>query len=201
MQQSMPEYDALGRKLEYRWIETAVYQGEGSTDNLLVPDETGGVFTLQQDGRQIDYRSSSVVQTDGSTLVTNSIANTIDYETTKIWMNGEGEPTEAPAGESATFHIYRSIGGEQIGDPVAVFTMDGTADETPVLVNEELGIYPQETEPWISEVTALAEYDAEGRQYEYILLEAGRRGTYIPNYETQRNEEGYQTTVNNAPGV
>ena len=201
MQQSMPEYDALGRKLEYRWIETAVYQGEGSTDNLLVPDETGGVFTLQQDGRQIDYRSSSVVQTDGSTLVTNSIANTIDYETTKIWMNGEGEPTEAPAGESATFHIYRSIGGEQIGDPVAVFTMDGTADETPVLVNEELGIYAQETEPWISEVTALAEYDAEGRQYEYILLEAGTRGTYIPNYETQRNEEGYQTTVYNAPGV
>ena len=41
--QSMPQYDGLGRRLEYRWIETGVYQGE-SNDNLL----EDGSFTLQQ---------------------------------------------------------------------------------------------------------------------------------------------------------
>lgn len=39
-------YDALGRPLEYRYVETGVYQGDGG-ENLLQAD---GSFTLQQAG-------------------------------------------------------------------------------------------------------------------------------------------------------
>ena len=195
----MPKYDMLGRALEYRWIEQAVYQGENSTDNLLTWFGDSGSFTLKQSGRDIKYRSVSEIQADNSTLITNSIANTIDYETIKIWLDADGEKIDAPAGANAVFNIYRTISGETLGEPVASFVMDGIADESKILVNEELGIYAQETEPWVTVVTPLDEYDGEGRQYEYILLEASSSTEFIPTYETTRDDDGYTTTVYNAP--
>ena len=82
---SAPQYDALGRELEYRWVETAVYQGKGSTQNLFQQDGNGGgTFTLQQSGRIIEYRSTvQVDEESGHTTVTNTIANTIDYDVEK----------------------------------------------------------------------------------------------------------------------
>ncbi len=197
---NMPEYDMLGRALEYRWIEQAVYQGEGSTDNLLTWLGDSGSFTLKQSDRDIKYSSVSEIQGDNSTLITNSIANTIDYETIKVWLDADGEKIDAPDGADATFNIYRTISGEALGEPVAAFTMDGIADEDKTLVNEELGIYAQETEPWVTVVTPLDEYDGEGRQYEYVLLEVSGNIEFIPTYETTRDDDGYTTTVYNAPG-
>ena len=196
----MPEYDMLGRVMEYRWVESAVYQGEDSSDNLLTWNGDAASFTLEQSGREIVYSSVSEIQGDGSTVITNSIANTIDYEVIKVWLNADGEETQAPDGATATFNIYRTISGDALGEPVAAFTMDGGVDEEAVCVNEELGIYVRETEEWTALVTPLDEYDADGRQYEYILLEVSGDSEFIPTYETERNEDGYKTTVYNAPG-
>ncbi|PWL41518.1 MAG: hypothetical protein DBY43_05305 [Clostridiaceae bacterium] len=83
---SISKYGPFGHELEYRWVETAVYQGENS-ENLLVTDENGNkTFTLQQDGREIRYRSElEVVQKEDGSWVTrleNTISNEIDYP---IW--------------------------------------------------------------------------------------------------------------------
>ncbi len=197
---SVPRYDAHGRPLEYQWVESAVLQN--GVEIPLTPNEDGSSsFTLEQDGRQVRYQSTTQVREDGSTLVTNSIDNTINYQVEKVWLGADGQPVNPPQGESITLQIYRTLSGQGLsGGPVASFTLDGTSEEEATLVNEQLGIYAQETAPWKATVTGLEEYDAGGRQYEYLLLESQGPDSHFPTYETQRTEEGYVTTVYNQPG-
>lgn len=73
-------------------------------------------------------------------------------------------------------------------------------DPAPTVVNADLGITVQETEPWKGEVRNLPEFDSSGRQYEYYLLEEGDGVSRFPIYETERTEDGgYQTRVINVP--
>lgn len=98
--QSMPQYDGLGRRLEYRWVETGVYQ-EGTEGSLLEED---GSFTLRQQEqgsdalRDVHYTSEVTYPTneDGtaSTLITNSVDGEISYDVDKWW---ELSPEEAAA--------------------------------------------------------------------------------------------------------
>lgn len=204
VRRSMPRYDAGGQELQYRWVETAVYQGE-TGENLFVPDGNGGgTFTLQQGGREVHYRSAirrtGSAEKDYSTTVTNSLADTIDYEVTKVWLDEAGKETQPPQGAAVTFGIYRISSGAALGQPAAVFTLDGTADAAPTVVNEELGISVQETAPWQAVVTPLAEFDEGGGQYQYMLLEQSGAAGFVPTYKTERDEQGYHTTVYNGPG-
>ena len=202
VKKSVSKYDALGRTLEYRWIESGVYQGENSKTNLLTPDENGGTFTLIQGetDRKIHYRSISEIQSDGSTRITNAIANQIDYDVEKVWRDKDGNDISAPEGAEVTFSIYRIINGGELQEPIATFRMDGQIDQEPTLVNAELGIYAKESGAWQATVTPLDEYDEAGRQYEYLILEVENNTQYLPTYETTRDDEGYETIVYNAPG-
>ena len=212
---SMPRYNAFGKELEYRWVETAVYKGEKLDDNLFTPDEDGdgGSFTLIQEGEEIEYVSDSRIDPDGEgtaekpydTEVVNSIANTLNYYAEKIWLDDTGKEYIPQAGErEAEFNIYRVLSGGSLSgddDPVAKFTMDGAADEKPTEITTPSGeeITVQETEPWKAVVTPLQMYDSEGREYEYILLETEK--DYVPTYKTERDEDGnYKTTITNGPG-
>lgn len=211
---SAPQYDALGRELEYRWVETAVYQGADSAQNLFQPDGNGGgTFTLQQSGRIIEYRSTvQVDEKSGHTTVTNTIANTIDYDVEKHWdTDGDGEyDTEEdlevlPENTQITFALYRTISGQALPQKAYVsFPMDGTVDEvSQVLETGEANVTVtvQETAPWVAELKGLPEFDEEGRAYEYVLLESAGPENFFPTYETTRDEEGnYRTDVYNAPG-
>lgn len=210
---SAPQYDALGRELEYRWVETGVYQGEGSAQNLFLPDGNGGgTFTLQQSGRDIEYRSTvQVDEASGHTNVTNTIANTIDYDVEKHWdTDGDGEyDTEEdlkvlPENTQITFALYRTISGQALPETAYVsFPMDGTVDEASQVLDTgeaNVTVTVQETAPWVAKLTGLPEFDEEGRAYEYVLLESGA-ADYFPTYETTRDGEGnYRTDVYNAPG-
>ena len=195
--QSVPQYDMLGRELEYRWVECGVYQGE-SEENLLRDD---GTFTLRQNGYSVNYQSSSVQQDGSSTLITNTLDNTIDYQVAKDWQDEQGQPMQAPAGETVTLQIFQGLPGEPLDpDPYVEITLDGVADPAPTVVNADLGITVQETEPWKGEVRNLPEFDSSGHQYEYYLLEEGDGVSRFPIYETERTEDGgYQTRVINVP--
>ncbi len=211
---SAPQYDALGRELEYRWVETGVYQGAGSTQNLFQPDGNGGgTFTLQQSGRDIKYRSTvQVDEASGHTTVTNTIANTIDYDVKKHWdTDGDGEyDTDEdlevlPENTQVTFALYRTISGQALPETAYVsFPMDGTEDAAPTVLQPgeaNVTVTMQETAPWVAELTGLPEFDEEGRAYEYVLLESAGPENFFPTYETTRDEEGnYRTDVYNAPG-
>ncbi len=210
---TMPRYDELGRELEYRWVETAVYQGEELTDNLLETDgEGGGSFTLVQENIEVRYDSESVIDEGGdgssenpySTDVTNSIANTIDYLAEKIWLNEEGEEYE-PENTTITFNVYRILSGGSLSEadePYFTFEMDGTADGEPREITVDGETFTvEETKAWVVTVSDLPQYDSEGREYEYVLLENAASGI-TPTYETIRDEDGnYSTTITNAPGT
>ena len=195
--QSVPQYDMLGRELEYRWVECGVYQGT-SEENLLRDD---GTFTLRQNGYSVNYQSSSVQQDGSSTLITNTLDNSLDYLVAKDWQDEQGQPMQAPAGETVTLQIFQGLPGEPLDpDPYVEITLDGVADPAPTVVNADLGITVQETEPWKGEVRNLPEFDSSGRQYEYYLLEEGDGVSRFPIYETERTEDGgYQTRVINVP--
>ena len=211
---SAPQYDALGRELEYRWVETAVYQGADSTQNLFRQDGNGGgTFTLQQSERIIKYRSTvQVDEASGHTTVTNTIANTIDYDVEKHWdTNGDGEyDTDEdlevlPENTQITFALYRTISGQALPQTAYVsFPMDGTEDAAPTELRTgeaNVTVTMQETAPWAAKLTGLPEFDEEGRAYEYVLLESAGPENFFPTYETTRDEEGnYRTDVYNAPG-
>lgn len=144
LDETVSQYGPLGRELEYRWVESGVYQGD--SDNLLQED---GTFTLTQSGRKITYRSEAFYSEDGlSTTIVNRIANTIDYDIEKVWRDETGKPTEAPEGAEVTFVIYQTLSGESLDEDkiVAEVTMDGQADDNKIVVNEKLGLTFQETE-------------------------------------------------------
>lgn len=200
--EAMPRYDYLGRELEYQWAETGVYQGENSKENLL--DTKTGKFTLNQGNREVIYQSESTIE-DGNTLITNSIANTIDYTTKKVWRNGEGEDiSDKMIGKEVTFSLYQLLSGETLDNEKAVleFTMDGKADteEYTDTVDGETVTW-KEDPGWQVVTHGLPEYDQEGHRYEYVLMESSGTAGYFPTYTTERDEEGnYFTTVINAPG-
>lgn len=204
---SAPLYGDFGEKLEYRWIETGVYQGEGS-ENLLDDD---GSFVLIQNGKEIRYQSVPKQGTgENQTIITNSIRDTIGYEVEKIWRDGEGNLSgEAHEGEEITFGLYRAISGAapDYSTPLYTFTMDGKVDDTAQELHasgggdEDYRVTVQETEPWYAVVDGLPEYDETGQLYEYFLLETNGVSSYFPSYKTSWTEDGnYLTTVTNAPG-
>lgn len=109
---AFPQYDNLGRELEYRWVETNVTQvltdengAETEFTTGFTRDETTGTatFTLQQkdfsgNTREVQYTSvSEGPDEDGNTTITNSVANTVEYEVDKWWTLKPDEVAELEA--------------------------------------------------------------------------------------------------------
>ena len=224
-------YDYLGRQLEYRWVESGVYQGtleEGQTPeeaglaNLLEED---GTFVLEQDEeggekRRITYSSTreitQITNAQGEVTgivskITNAIANEIEYDAEKIWLDESGQETAPPAGTEVTFRLYRLLSGESLttSEPVLSFTFDENGKIIPEKTEIDTAKYPNLSkvtvkdgeESWKADISFLPEYDESGHEYEYILLEDIGNQDYYPTYVTTRDENrNYHTTVTNAPG-
>lgn len=221
---TVPNVGPLGRDVAYRWAETAVYQkGEAVTSET---DASGRVtsFTLKQNGQDVQY---SVEYTDpednvgGDTIIENSIADTINYDVTKVWEDGT-DP------EEVTFNLYRLPSGSALTDSTPVylqFTLDRNEAEILEPVPEDFkGNIGVETEKegsveahdknnptdkweedwlktWHTVINDLPRYDENGREYEYLLLEVNEDDAYFPIYETTRDSEtgDYYTKVINPP--
>ena len=205
---SYPQYDGQGRELEYRWVEEAVWQN-GSVDQdgqyvggdkVPVTEENGSkIFTLTQNGRKIQYRSVSREVEDGGTVITNSIANTIDYAVEKRFEGGWDADNYK---DSYTFTLFRSTSGSQAA-AYLTFTMDGKTEgdvkfETYGVDEEEKNITVQRDGAWKVSIHGLPEFDTEGQQYEYMLLE--KSGNLL-SIQTKRDDEGnYASVITNGPG-
>lgn len=250
--EDFPQYDNLGRRLEYRWVETNVTQvltdengAETEFTTGFTRDETTGTatFTLQQkdfsgNTREVQYTSvSEGPDEDGNTIITNSVANQVHYEVDKWWTLKPDEVAELEADgtlgdtydetkylyengqwytkdleevhddtESATFYLYRVESGEQVpmdepGGYYLSFTMSkdgGVLGEGTASVADRANIKLEYSEdsPWHVNITGLPEFDEGGRQYDYVLVEANAS----PRYETERESDGYSTTVYNPRG-
>lgn len=221
---TVPTVGPLGRDVAYRWVETAVYQNE--KDVTTERDEFDAVksFTLEQGGKEVTYTSEATVAPDtGDTTIENSIADTINYDVTKIWK-GWGD-IEHP--DSVKFNLYRMPSGSALTEdtePYLTFTMK--EDRAEFVYTEEqpqpedftgsIGIYQDEHKVesnegtyegaqstyWHTIISSLPRYDEAGREYEYLLLEENEDGyNYFPIYETTRDAEtgDYYTKVINPP--
>lgn len=106
--EDFPQYDNLGRELEYRWVETGVTQvltdengAETEFTTGFTRDETTGTatFTLKQkdfsgNTREVKYTSETEVGEDGNPKIINSVANQVYYEVDKWWALTEEEVEE-----------------------------------------------------------------------------------------------------------
>ena len=193
---SAPKYDNQGRELEYRWVESVVYQGENET-NLL----DNNSFTLSGGGSRGDakYRVTDV-ENGNTTEITNAVSNQIDYTVEKKWKSGA---QEGPV----TFALYRTIGEQSLTETckVLTFTMDagGTVNvdftkENAFIdaIDGEISI--QFSEAWKALLQNLPEYDEEGRRYEYLILEENGNPTYETSIDSSTGD--YTTIVTNGPG-
>ncbi len=198
-----PQYDEQGQELEYRWVEEAVYQGgtvndegkySGGTPVESNTDADGDTrtFTLKQNDRDIVYKST--VDATG-TKITNSIANTIDYVVEKRFAEGV-----TPA-DSYTFALYRSTSGSGL-EKYATFTM--TQDGTNLEVTKVQGIDDADLSitsqgDWKVTISGLPEFDADGQQYEYLLMEVNGN---LLSVETEKLDNGnYESIITNGPGT
>ena len=197
------KYDAWGKELEFRWIETAVYQGAGSEENLLNEDTNEFTLTQGEGGRKIVYTASaSQAEREGdsySNQVTNRISNTLDYSIEKQWWDAEGKPY-IPEGQSATFVLYQIPSGDALDGtetPLLKITLDGIpeVEYQPV---EGTDITFREDTPWHADIQNLPEFNENGQEYEYILVEENAFPTYIIERNEQTND--YEATVINRPG-
>ena len=212
----MPKYNAQGQELEYRWMETAVYQKvEGSTDAEVkneiaagkatkceIVDSSGSrTFTLKQGGAEVVYISK--VDVDGS--IVNRIDDNIDYQVIKEWADGVEK-------EKVTINIYRVASGSgnfDLSKPYVSFSYgmdgkltgktggEGLEGDSDITVEQDKNENDEDV-LWHATVHNLPRFDENGRPYEYVLLEQ----TGYPTYETERDEDGnYITTVFNGPGT
>ena len=226
---TVPNVGPLGRDVAYRWAETAVYQNGKEVTSQK--DDYGRVtrFTLIQNDQKVQY---SVEYTDplddnqnptGNTTIENSIADTINYDVTKVWEDGT-DP------EEVTFNLYRLPSGSALTDSTPVylkFTLDGDEakilDPVPDDFKGNIGVDEKESsveahnktnktenwkdnwqETWRTVINDLPRYDAEGRAYEYVLLESNEDSQeHFPIYTTEHDPQtgDYETQViNPAPG-
>lgn len=111
--EAFPQYDYLGRELEYRWVETGVTQ-DGFDGVNFNKDE--GTFTLQQTDstgtkRTVQYTSvSKGPDEEGNTKITNSVANQVHYEVDKWWALKEDE--EVPEGAESNPNYWKDENGQ-----------------------------------------------------------------------------------------
>lgn len=208
-----PQYDALGRELEYRWVEEAVYQGgavnaageyEGGQEVPSRENADGSrTFTLTQSGRKVTYTSKAETfpaDTDAGeparTEITNSIANTIDYAVTKTFdpaWNAEDYGTEY------SFTLFQSVSGS-VPKRYVSFTVskDGNGDaDLTWHVDAVDTVEAEQDGAWHVTVTGLPEYDADGQLYEYLLMETD--GSPLDMTYSIDQDGNYSATVINSP--
>lgn len=220
---TVPTVGPLGRDVAYRWVETAVYQNK--KDVTTNRDEFDAVksFTLEQGGKKVTYTSEATVDKDtGNTTIENSIADTINYDVTKIWKDGTNP-------DEVTFNLYRMPSGSALTkdtEPYLTFTLNEdeakiTTDPVPEDYHGVIGVDAEKKgsveahnkeeniesweddwmKTWHTVINDLPRYDENGREYEYLLLEVNEDDAYFPIYETTRDSEtgDYYTDVINPP--
>ncbi|MDY6221482.1 MAG: Cna B-type domain-containing protein [Candidatus Alectryocaccobium sp.] len=206
-----PKYDKWGRELEYQWVEEAVWQGGTVKSGVYtggheVPSSINAdgsrSFTLEQNGRKIIYKGSCGASGDDSqedcTVITNSIANVIDYDVTKEfatpWNNEDYS-------DSYTFSLFRATSGSDM-ERYATFTIDkDTENDSPDItkyIEDSANLSIEQIGEWHVIIHGLPEFDADGQQYEYLLMEADGSPD---NITTEQDDDGnYASVVTNAPG-
>lgn len=196
----MPRYDKYGREMEYRWKETAVYQGDSKENRL---DTETGKITLHQKGMEVIYTSSSIMEEKNGIFVTtvkNNLEDKTEYRATKTWRDGLSP-------EPISLWMYRFEHEDKkirlVTKGNNPFIMDGEPDEAPLELYiegkpDEIVGYVQETTPWYGEFRDIDLYSKEGHPYEYMVME--EKGKWQASYNDITDNDGIKhMNIENVP--
>ena len=212
-------YNSEGKKMEYRFFETAIIQGSNRTEIELTDDDlkpdanlTDKTFTLELDGNEIEFVSKrardSSIEEQGKQVIENVIQDEITFTINKEWI----APTEP---HPVRFAIYQQ-GPNAENKLVGIVTLDGTKDQendygewespageeaAPTLTvgDKTYDVTYQVTEDEFKQlkIEGLPRYDEHGYTYEYIALEVGGSAEQTTQIDADGN---YITDVINGPG-
>ena len=184
---SMPKYDNYGRLLQYRWVESAVYQGQDLTTNLLQNTDPL-TFVLNQKGQEVEYTSTATVEPDGNgnyhTDIVNKIKDETEYYVKKEWGAGiEKGPVDLIIYRSNALNEQQKLLPENKSD--GRFMINGEEDDSPTALyyNGEIVGQVQEVSPWVVAYTKLQKYDTDGSGFDYVVLE-GQNNKFQAQYNS-----------------
>lgn len=178
---TFPKYDAQGRELAYRWVETGVAL-DGQDTAFTAGEDGSASFHIQvtdAEGQDetLQFTSTPTVDEEGNTTIVNSFENTTDQHVDKYWEQPDGTqaqiaPDPGYTDGDATIELYRD------GQLIGTFTLDGKTDATAAPI-EGLGDATwKETRSYHADFENLPKYSPEGKRYTYLVLEVAKDGWY-----------------------
>ena len=216
VEEELPRYDQLGRELEYRWVETGVYErtGDNYSENLIEKNADGSPsFKLAQGGKEYTYTIESewdgeYTKTDGTgkekqgsqTTITNRLQDTVDYTVKKTWLDENGKPTD-PWKNAIILDLYQlsSGHGADLGEPLRRYKVTEKGYEVLESNGYESEIDQEMTDSWTLTIKDLPELDKTGKKYEYVIFEESNDAIEI-KYDYNEETGNYTVDVINRLG-
>lgn len=208
---TFPQCDAFGKKLEYRWVEKSVQQGEEDPINL----ETNKEFTLSLTdafGKPVDVKFESCTNEETG-AIENVFDNTTDQYVEKKWLDSGGNPINfsSPPKDMPTKPSEVKVNLYRDQQFVAEYALDGIVDtETKKGELDGVTYNVQEDEPWHLAIKGLPEYSKTGAHYSYLVIEQPVDGwhserVYYPNKDDEAAkkagvEKDHTTVITNTYG-
>ena len=207
---TVSKYGYYGNELEYRWIETGIYDETTSEDSPVVPDKDG-YFKIQQNDQEVLYQSETntqIVNSQYETMIENNLVDVYEYNIDKEWYE-DGEKVDAPQDAKVYLQLLYLQNGQytpiNIGNNVIL--LDGIVDDNEtevdvVIAGEQHKITYREDKSWHLHVE-LPKYNEIGELFTYFVLEehADNAEGFSPQYESQFDEMGdYYTKIINVKG-
>ena len=175
---TFPKYDAHGKELEYRWVESNVTFNDQET-NFVADGNGGGSFTInvldaEGNPETLEFTSTptTTVGDDGSysTQIVNTFENITDQHVDKYWEQPDGSLAQIapdPAYDDGVAKVELYQDGVKIGE----FTLDGKTDDNATPIDGLGDATWQETSSYHGDFENLPKYSPDGVRYNYIVLE------------------------------
>lgn len=195
---TFPRYDAHGKELEYRWVESNVTFNDQET-NFVADGNGGGSFTInvldaEGNPETLEFTSTptTTVGDDGSysTQIVNTFENITDQHVDKYWEQPDGRLAQIapdPAYDDGVAKVELYQDGVKIGE----FALDGKTDDNATPIDGLGDATWQETSSYHGDFENLPKYSPDGVRYNYIVLEVKKDNwhserTYDPDTRTTR---------------
>lgn len=224
---TVDKYCELGHELEFKWVETAIYELTGEVDADGNPiknkiERDGDKFRLSINKNALAEESLPhadeyfVSTTEGrqgdKQVITNTLEGTTEYFVRKTW-----DDSLTPGSITVSLQVYDSGGKNITADMVAKgYDLTKTLDNTTEITGKDTdaglaygGDYETRNSQWVHLFEDLPKYDENGNTYTYIIREAPNEATGVePEYsyghdvDNDGKKENNTALIHNAlPGV
>lgn len=196
-------YDERGRLLNYRWVESAVFEdGEEVALNPVEGTDDEKTFSLKCNdtgdatGEKEYYVSKTTVEENGMTVIRNTLTGTTDYFVDKLWKGWreeQDEPDKNAPDDSIKIKVMLYQNGKPYkadGENITYYTIEKDGKSTDETIDND--------RDWSYLIKDLPKFDADGKEYIYYAVEATDDGLGINVAYKYNVEELKVFSLNNA---